>query len=99
MTVTVDKYTRVMLTIIAVLLFVLSTAMWFETPNIASTAQARIPDSGQQLNQLIEKTQQINESIADLTTLMTSGKIKVQIVEPAQKTNSAAQAVPPAVQK
>ena len=99
MTVTVDKYTRVLLTIIAVLLFVISAGMWLETPNVVSTAQARIPDSGQQLNQLIQNTELIRKSMDDLTKLMTSGNIKVQVVESKEKINAAVQAPLPATEK
>ena len=92
MTVTVDKYTRVLMTIIAVLLFVISVGMWLETPPVVATAQARIPDSGQQLNQIIQKTEQIRESLAGLAKLMTSGNIKVQIVTPTEKPKTVAPA-------
>ena len=40
MTVMVDGYTRVMLTIIAVLLTVLSVGLWCETPQMSQSAAA-----------------------------------------------------------
>jgi len=83
MTVTVDKYTRCILTVIAGLLTVVAVGLWFETPDVVTTAQARIPDSGMQLRQLVDHAQQIDDSIGDLTELLASGQVKVQIVKSA----------------
>jgi len=82
MTTTVDNYTRLLLTVIAVLLAVTAFGLWCQAPTTLQTAQARIPDSGQQLNQLIEKVDSIDASLGDLNKLLLSGKIKVQIVKP-----------------
>ena len=82
MKITVDGYTRIMLTIIAVLLTVLAVGMWCETPNAVSTAQAGgIPDSGSQLNEISKKLDSIDKSISDMQKLMISGAVKVQVVE------------------
>jgi len=80
MTVTVDNYTRVLLTVISVLLLALTVGLWYETPSVVPTAQAGIPDSGQQLEKLILKADEINASLAKISSLLTSGKVKVQVL-------------------
>jgi len=81
MTVTVDKYTRFLLTVIAVLLTVVAVGMWCETDDMTPRAQAKIPDSGMQFQQLIDQTEAIKLSLANLSELLVSGKVKVRIVE------------------
>ena len=80
MTVTVDNYTRVLLTVISVLLLAVSVGLWYETPPAVPAAQAGIPDSGQQLDKLILKADEINLSLNKIANLLTSGKIKVRVV-------------------
>ena len=80
MTVTVDNYTRILLTVISVLLLALTVGLWYETPSVIPTAQAGIPDSGQQLEKLILKADEINASLAKISVLLTSGKVKVQVL-------------------
>ena len=80
MTVTVDNYTRVLLTVISVLLLALTVGLWYETPSVVPTAQAGIPDSGQQLEKLIVKADEISASLTKISNLLTSGSIKVQVV-------------------
>ena len=82
MIVTVDKYTRSLLTIIAVLLTVLAAGLWFETPTTMAPAQAKIPDSGLQFQRVIDQTGRITTSLDNLTELLISGQVRVQIVEP-----------------
>ena len=81
MTVKIDTYTRVLLSVIAVLLTVLSVGLWCETPDTVSQAQAQIPDSGMQLQQVIEKLENLNDSLDEIKALAVSGAIKVQIIE------------------
>ena len=80
MNVTVDNTTRVLLSAITVLLFFVALALWFESPNTLPAAQAKIPDSGQQLNEVISSLEKINGNLVDIKKLMTSGQAKVQIV-------------------
>ena len=80
MTVTVDNYTRVLLTVISVLLLALTVGLWYETPSVVPTAQAGIPDSGQQLEKLIIKADEINASLTKISGLLTSGRVKVQVL-------------------
>ena len=85
MKVIVDNYTRFILTALTVLLAVVGLNLWFHTPSTIPTAQASIPDSGQQLYQLIEEVKALNSSVDQMKQTLTSGKIKVQIVQPKQK--------------
>jgi len=82
MTVTVDNYTRILLTTIAFLLVVVGVGLWHETPTTLPSAYGGIPDSGQQLDQLIQEVKEIQTSLAKLNLVLTSGKIKVQVVTP-----------------
>jgi len=81
MTVTVDRYTKVILTIIAVLLTLTVVDMWYETPVNIPSAQAGIPDTGKQLDMVNLNLEKIYDSIQDLQTLLCSGKVKVQVAE------------------
>lgn len=88
MTVTVDKYTRLVLTAIVILLSLLVVGMWHDLGGVATPAQARVLDSAQQTQMLIQEMEKVNASLADLKQLLQSGKVKVQIAEasPAKKT-------------
>ena len=82
MKVTVDGYTRILLSVITVLLTVLAVGMWCETPSTVPSACAQgIPDSGRQLDEISQKLSSIDKSVADLQKLMVSGAVKVQVVE------------------
>ena len=89
----VDNYTRVMLTIIAVLLTVVAAGLWFETPTTVSTAQAKLPDSGLQFNQIIQGLGKVEQSIAEMSNFLRTGTLRVDIVEDA-KNPSANNSVP-----
>ncbi len=82
MKVTVDGYTRILLSVITVLLTVLAAGMWCETPRAVSSASAQgIPDSGKQLDEISQKLSSIDKSIAELQKVLVSGSVKVQVVE------------------
>jgi len=81
MTVTVDRYTRIMLTIIAVLLTLMVAGLWYEAPASIPSAQAGIPDNGKQLDMVILNLEKIGYSIQEIQTLLCSGKVKVQVAE------------------
>ena len=68
-----------MLTLVAV-------GFWHEqTPSITTPAYAKIPDSGQQLQQVIDTVEKMQVSLDEVGELLLSGKIKVQVVEPKNK--------------
>jgi peptidoglycan hydrolase CwlO-like protein len=82
MKVTVDGYTRILLSVITVLLTVLAVGMWCETPSTVPSASAQgIPDSGKQLDEISQKLSSIDKSIAELQKVLVSGAAKVQVVE------------------
>ena len=101
MTVTVDGYTRFLLTVIAILLTVVAVGLWFETPPAVTTAQAMGVSSGEQLNpgkqlnDLVKNTEKFNTSMAELQKLLVSGSVKVQVVEKTD-TNLTPKNTPPA---
>ena len=84
MTVTVDRYTRFLLTVIAVLLTVVAVGLWFETPNAIPTAQAAAGEQlnpGKQLNDIAKNTEQFVVTLNELQKLLVSGSVKVMVVD------------------
>lgn len=82
MTVYVDTYTRVILTIIAVLLTVVGGGLWLESPSVVSTAEAALPDEALQRNMMIDELQQIRMELRGISALLRSGDVQIQIVTP-----------------
>lgn len=80
MNVTVDNTTRVLLSAITVMLFFVALALWFETPGTLPAAEGRIPDSGQQLNDVVSNLEKINGNLVDIKELLITGQVKVQQV-------------------
>ncbi|MCF7958041.1 MAG: hypothetical protein K9M57_06280 [Phycisphaerae bacterium] len=78
MKVTMDNYTRFILTTLTVLLLFISLALWCQTPSVLPTAEARIPDSGMQLNQINDNLTQLNKTLSGIQKLLVSGNAKVQ---------------------
>lgn len=83
----VDRYTRVCMTIIAVLLTVLIVGLWHGTPT-ASTAQAAGADddgfggSGARQQAILKSLDQTNVKLDELAKVLKSGEVKVQVVAP-----------------
>ena len=101
MTITIDKYTRFLLTTIAVLLALVVIGMWHDAPDIATPAHARVLDPAQQTQVVIEKLDAMQTSLAELNRLLQSGKVKVMVVEPTATKKTAtlpAPAAAPAIQ-
>lgn len=82
-TVTVDGYTRVCLTVIAVLLTVLIVGLWAEDVSPASDAHAAqakaFLDSSAQRKAMLKAQEQTNAKLDELTALFRSGDAKVQL--------------------
>ena len=84
----VDMYTRVCLTIIAVLLTVLIAGLWAEgvpTGRSASAGAARdtkkpLWDSVSQRQALIKEMQKVSVKLDELKTVLRSGETKVTVV-------------------
>lgn len=86
---TVDGYTRVCLTAIAVLLTVLVLGLWAERSPALNEAHAGlgkgIPDSGQQRQKMIEQLDGIAAKLDKMVKLLESGQAKVQVAAPPPK--------------
>ena len=79
---TMDRYMKFIVTVIAIQLCLITLGLWKDTPMVATPAYGKIPDSGFQLQQLIEKVSGVQRSVDKLTVLLVSGKVKVQVVGP-----------------
>jgi len=84
----VDPYTRVCLTVIAVLMTVLIVGLWADGPPSAEPAmgRARAPgtpfvNAGQQRERMIEALTKNTAKIDQLISLFQSGKARVQIAD------------------
>lgn len=91
----VDAYTRVCLTVIAVLLSVLIVGLWAETVPGQSRAFARdnkptelFLDSAGQRRAAIAAQEKTTRKLEELVSLFTTGQAKVQIVDKASSTRS-----------
>ena len=79
----VDGYTRVCLTVIAVLMTVMIIGLWADAPDTVGEAYGAEPfgDSGGQRTEQLSAQKETTAKIQELITLMSSGKVKVQLVE------------------
>ncbi len=84
------RYLNVILTVLAVLLAGQLWTAWVATPGtpvLAASAQAAppsggIPDSGAQLQQIIDLLKRQTQQTEDLMTLLRSGQVRVQVDAP-----------------
>lgn len=94
LTVTLDGYTRVCLTVIAVLLTVMIVGLWATGPARSAGAQAEparrparparislLPDSGAQRMVLVKAVETTNRKLDRIISLLQSGKIRVVLVD------------------
>ena len=77
-----DRYTKFIVTVIAIQLCLITLGLWQGTPMVATPAYGKLPDSGLQLQQLIEQVGGMQRSVDKLAVLLVSGEVKVQVVEP-----------------
>ena len=86
----VDTYTRVCLTVIAVLLTVLALGLWCQAvPTVspagaagpAGTADGGFGDTNARILAQLEVAKATNSKLDDIAKLLTSGQIKVQVVK------------------
>ncbi|MCH9022448.1 MAG: hypothetical protein IID32_06760 [Planctomycetes bacterium] len=83
---TMDRYTKFIVTVIAIQLCLISVGMWQDTPMVATPAYGNI-NPGLQMEQLIETVSGVQRSVDKLAVLLVSGEVKVKVVEP-KKTKS-----------
>ncbi|HAU37244.1 MAG TPA: hypothetical protein DCX07_05955 [Phycisphaerales bacterium] len=103
MRVQVDGYTRVCLTVIAVLLAVLIVGLWAEAVPSARPVSAAPPDTfgdpNKQRIELVAEMKKTNDQIAELVALFRSGEAKVQVSGEAGEKPAAQGAAKNVVQK
>ncbi len=83
MKIQIDTYTRVLLTVIAVLLTVLAAGMWLGTPDttsVAGAAERGLPDMSGQLNQITTELQTLNATNSQILAAL-QGELKVMVVD------------------
>lgn len=91
MVVVMDNYTRVLLTVIAVLLTLIAIPLWTENGEMSSNAyaaapgRAGIPDAGQQLGELIELTKTSNAALLEINQILSKGVVKVELTSEKEK--------------
>ena len=84
----VDAYTRVILTVLAVLLTLAVAGQWAQAPDAAPQARAAEKDgfakafnTNAQRQALLEAQQQTNEKLDEVISLLRSGKIEVRLAD------------------
>jgi hypothetical protein len=73
-----DRFTRILLAVIAALLAVIAVELWQARPSMLPEATAQIPDSGAQRYQMIGEAQKTNEILANILDHLRTKSIKVQ---------------------
>jgi len=95
--VAVDRYTQVCLTVIAVLLTVLIVGLWADGVPSAKRAGAENPrlfgDSASQRDELTKLQQQTIDKLDELISLLKSGQVRVQTVQAAEAPGPGGRAV------
>ncbi len=95
----VDTYTRVCLTVIAVLLSVLIVGLWAETVPGQSRVYAQgdkqtgpFLDASAQRRSALEAQEKTNRHLEELVTLFTTGQAKVQVSDKPSSTRNSSRA-------
>ncbi|MCG8406511.1 MAG: hypothetical protein MI923_15055 [Phycisphaerales bacterium] len=74
-----DRFSRWLLVAIAMLLAVNAVGLWDNRTSILPTAQAQIPDTAKQRQQLVKESRRTNELLSQILTHLRTKAIKVQI--------------------
>lgn len=74
-----------LLVIVVLLQGLILAGQWFGGASAVSPAMAQIPDSGAQLNRVIDELKGVNARLEKLIGLMESGKLQVRVVSPDEK--------------
>ncbi|MBN2560687.1 MAG: hypothetical protein JXQ75_07145 [Phycisphaerae bacterium] len=78
---TLDRLTRSVLLVITVLLTVIAIELWAGRPSMLPTAQAQVPDSGLQRNQMIDEAHRTNRLLEEILQHLRAKAIKVEIMD------------------
>lgn len=74
-----DRFLRGILVTIAILLAVIAVALWDRRPSMLPTAQAQIPDTAKQRQQVVEESRRTNQLLSQILTHLRTKPVKVQI--------------------
>ena len=97
MEVRVDGYTRVCLTLIAVLLTVMVVGLWTDGVNLAPSARAAddgFGDTGGRQKAMVAAQEQTNAKLDELMKLLRSGEVKVQVAQSDAKSSGGGDSAP-----
>ncbi|RIK66396.1 MAG: hypothetical protein DCC65_09640 [Planctomycetota bacterium] len=78
--VTLDRYTRGILTALTVLLAVIAIELWAGRPSDLPAAQAQIPDTGLQRKIIADEAQRTNQLLEQILEHLQSKPIRVRVV-------------------
>ncbi len=76
---TLDKCTRRVLCVIAVLLAVVAVELWQASPSMLPRAEAQLPDSALQRNNIMREARKTNALLSDILEHLRSKPIKVAV--------------------
>ena len=76
--VSLDRYTKGLLTVIAVLLTVIALGLLVHTPSSVATAEAQIPDSGSQRQRMVDQLREVNVKLGQMNAAL-KGTLKVKV--------------------
>ncbi len=77
--ITLDRYTRVILTVLTVFCGVIAVELWERQPTALPAAEAQVPDTALQRKQLIEEARHTNDLLERIATRLEKGTIKVRM--------------------
>ena len=77
---TLDRWTRFVLLAITVLLTVIAVELWGGRPSTLASAQAQIPDTAAQRQQLIVESKRTNELLGQILEHLRTKPVKVRMV-------------------
>ena len=78
---TLDRFTRGVLVALTVLLTVIAIELWAGRPDMVPAAQAQVPDSGAQRNQIIEDGRRTNQLLEQILEHLRTKAVKVSIAD------------------
>lgn len=78
-TVTLDRYTRGLLTALVVLLTIIAVELWAGRPSDLPTARAQIPDTGLQRLEIVQESRRTNALLEQILEHLKSKPIQVTL--------------------
>jgi hypothetical protein len=75
----IDRYTRLLLTALVVLLSMIAVELWVALPGGVPSAHAQIPDTAMQRQQIAQESQRTNDLLQKILDHLKTGSIKVRM--------------------